>query len=75
MEADGYYKSILIILPVHRASMNSTRGMAVKDRLSSARRVLPQPHPSLSYIGNMLRGVNAPPIELATVCAAKADAQ
>jgi hypothetical protein len=48
-------------------------GIMQTAKLISAITEFPQPYPTLPYSGYVLSGITAPPIEFATVWAARAD--
>jgi hypothetical protein len=62
----------LVLIP--SSYLQNTHGMGVSARAMNPRRLLPQPTPSLSYIGCPAKGRQAPKMERSIVAAAMAEA-
>lgn len=75
-EAESYLTrtSSVHLSPNFREAMYIENGITIRARFTAPIIVLPQPYPTLSYRGNVERGMIAPPTDDATVCAANAEA-
>jgi hypothetical protein len=62
----------LVLIP--SPYLQNSHGMGVNARAMKPRRLLPQPTPSLSYIGCPTKGRQAPKMERSIVAAAMAEA-